>query len=60
MRTTNQAQCPTCYGRGYIPQARRGGGPGFYARTCWHCQGSGQVDECRLRKNERPAPLPPA
>lgn len=56
------AQCPTCYGRGYKPEARRTGprnytrGPGFYARTCWRCRGCGEIDECRLRRSERPAP----
>lgn len=37
-------QCPTCYGRGYKPEPRKGGGPGFYARNCARCSGSGQID----------------
>lgn len=37
-------QCPTCYGRGYKPEPRKGGKPGFYARTCSRCRGSGQID----------------
>ena len=53
----SMAQCPSCYGRGYKPQARKGGGPGFYARTCQRCGGSGQIEEYRLRKSERPTPL---
>lgn len=35
-------QCPRCFGRGYQPEARPNGGPGFYARTCPRCGGSGE------------------
>ena len=38
-------QCPRCFGRGYQPEARKNGGPGFYARNCPRCQGSGQIEE---------------
>lgn len=51
------AQCPSCFGRGYKPEARRGGGPGFYARNCPRCLGSGQIEERRLRASERPRPF---
>jgi hypothetical protein len=35
-------QCSRCFGRGYQPQKRSGNKPGFYARTCAGCGGSGQ------------------
>ena len=59
MHTPPQAQCPSCFGRGYRPRYRKTG-LGFYAQTCGRCQGSGQIDEYRLRKSERPTPTPPA
>lgn len=46
MRTKNGitlVQCPRCFGRGYQPEGRRNGGPGFYARTCPRCGGSGMA-----------------
>lgn len=48
---------PSCFGRGYKPEGQRHGGPGFYARTCTRCAGSGQIEEARLRKSERPQPF---
>ena len=48
-----KAQCPTCFGRGYVPQPRKGKGPSFYARNCWRCQGRGEIEESRLRKKEK-------
>ncbi len=38
-------QCPRCFGRGYQPKARPNNRPGFYARNCPRCQGSGQIEE---------------
>lgn len=38
-------KCPRCFGRGYQPQARKNGGPGFYARTCPRCEGRGEIPE---------------
>lgn len=42
-------QCPRCFGRGYLPQARKPSkrnpnALGFYARTCPRCQGSGALE----------------
>lgn len=37
-------QCPRCWGRGYKPEARRNGGPGFYARNCPRCNGRGETE----------------
>jgi hypothetical protein len=42
---TRTQQCPSCFGRGYKPEGRKGGGPGFYARHCARCQGSGSIPE---------------
>ena len=36
-------RCPYCFGRGYKPEARPGNRPGFYARTCSSCRGTGQI-----------------
>lgn len=45
-----EAQCPSCTGRGYKPEARRNGKPGgFYARTCRRCSGHGSVLVDRLK-----------
>lgn len=41
----SMVQCPRCFGRGYQPKARPNGRPGFYARNCPRCQGSGQIEE---------------
>ena len=43
--SAHMIQCPRCFGRGYIPEARRNRGPGFYARSCPRCQGHGQIPE---------------
>lgn len=43
--TDPMIQCPRCFGRGYQPEDRRNGGPGFYARTCPRCGGSGEIPE---------------
>lgn len=40
-------KCSRCFGRGYIPEARRNGGPGFYARTCPGCGGLGEREPTR-------------
>lgn len=41
-----QEQCPRCFGRGYLPEARKPSklnpnALGFYARNCPRCDGSG-------------------
>ena len=42
-------QCPRCFGRGYLPEARKPSrrnpsGMGFYARTCPRCSGRGSIE----------------
>lgn len=49
-----QQQCPTCFGRGYVPQRRKPSkrnpaAMGFYARNCSRCAGSGQIKVEQLR-----------
>lgn len=46
---STQVQCPRCFGRGYLSEARRPSrrnplGLGFYARNCPRCSGSGVIE----------------
>ena len=43
LEAEKKEQCPRCFGRGYIPEARKSGKPGFYARNCPRCIGTGEI-----------------
>lgn len=39
----SEIRCERCTGRGYKPERRPFNRPGFYARTCPRCGGTGSV-----------------